>query len=312
MQYTEKPTLVTLKAEIKPEFLNNFAEWQSKLNAAITQFPGFISLEFLSPTGPQKDWIIVQRLENGCASEWLRSQQHSELITKLQNLAVPRSIVESVQENPEIHEGVTQVILAQVDKDKEEEFRKWTAKIHEEEAKFPGFRGVYVQSPNGGDIKSKTWITLLQFDTQDNLDNWLNSNERMKVLKQSDPLTTSMESHRVISPYAGWFASIAKTGTMPAAWKQTMIVLLVLFPIVMMEFRFLNPHLTGLNISLATFIGNAISVGLIAFPFSPIAAKLLKWWLVPKASKEPYVTIFGTLVVLAIYLACVVAFWSFV
>ncbi|MBN9376886.1 MAG: hypothetical protein J0H93_00770 [Chlamydiales bacterium] len=50
------------------------------------------------------------------------------------------------------------------------------AKIHEAEARFPGFKGVYVKPPR--ETQGKTWITLLQFDTPENLDLWLHSAER--------------------------------------------------------------------------------------------------------------------------------------
>jgi uncharacterized protein len=45
-----------------------------------------------------------------------------------------------------------------------------------------------------------------------------------------------------------------------------MLVELMLFPIVALEVRFLTPMLGGLNAAMATFIGNVISVFLLAWP----------------------------------------------
>ena len=55
-----------------------------------------------------------------------------------------------------------------------------------------------------------------------------------------------------------------------------MLVILMLFPIVMLEIRFLSPLLKGVNTSPATFIGNVISVFLLAWLFMPIAIALMK------------------------------------
>lgn len=307
-QYIEKPVIITVKAAINPEAMGAFADWQGKLNGAIVCFPGFVSLEFLSPTDKNGTWMIVQRFnDTNSASSWTESPQKLLLFRELKELTVPKAIQEEAGTSA-MHAGVTEVIVAQVNPDRLEEYRQWTAKIHQAEAKFPGFRGVYVQSPNS--TSKNSWITLLQFDTQENLDRWLGSPERQEVLKESVPLITSLETHRVVSPFAGWFASIAKSGHVPAAWKQTMIVLLVLFPIVMFELRYLSPLLSGLDGSLATFISNAISVTLIAFPMGPIAIWFLRWWLSPGPFRPHLATIAGTAVVILLYLIEIFLFWG--
>ena len=43
-------------------------------------------------------------------------------------------------------------------------------------------------------------------------------------------------------------------------WKQSVIVLLMLYPIMMLELLFLNPLLASLGMAEATFIGNLLSV----------------------------------------------------
>jgi antibiotic biosynthesis monooxygenase (ABM) superfamily enzyme len=56
----------------------------------------------------------------------------------------------------------------------------------------------------------------------------------------------------------------------------------MLFPVVMLELRFLNPHLRGLNPAVGTFIGNAISVGLTTWPLIPLAIYGFHAWLFPE------------------------------
>jgi antibiotic biosynthesis monooxygenase (ABM) superfamily enzyme len=305
----EKVTIGTLRALVKPECQIVFVDWQAKLNAAVASFPGFISLEILSSHEKKNEWMIVQRFNNEASlAGWRKSTHYKELIEDLQKLVVPFGITEEQAGASSIQTGITEVFVTEVNPDKVKAYRDWIAKIHQAEAKFPGFRGTYVQSPEVG--QGKNWITLLQFDTPENLDHWLNSPERQQVIKESESLIESLERHRVISPYAGWFASIAKVGQIPAAWKQGMIVLLVLFPIVMLEMKYLNPLLKGLNSSLGTFIGNTLSVALVTWPLVPYAIKGLRWWLTPEGPNKTLATILGTLFVIGLYLIEIAVFWN--
>lgn len=304
--YVEKPIITTIQADIKPDVANRFIHWQANFNAEIAGHSGFVSLEFSSPSGEKKSWLIVQRFLSAEAMQsWHDSDAYKDLLDELNNLVVENGL----KEIPSVTEGigsVTEVIVTEVNPEKQKAYQTWSAKIHRVEAAFPGFRGVYIQSP--GSTKGRHWITLLQFDTMKNLDRWLQSPERKKMLAESKALISSLETHRVISPYAGWFASIASTGELPSVWKQTMLVLLVLFPIVMLELKILSPLTKNLDVSLATFIGNALSVSLIAFPMMPIAIKFLGWWLSARTRK---VTVIGIFVLIVLYLCEIFLFWNF-
>lgn len=309
---TENITIFTCKALIKPECVGEFADWQAKLNIAIAEHPGFVSLEILSPALPeQPEWLIVQRFYNQeDVVAWRKSGIRLKLMEELKKYLVAgkEEVEEIASSASSIQGGVTEVFVTQINPKNEKAYHKWMAKIHQVEAKFPGFKGVYMQSPNQGGIN---WITLLHFDTPENLDRWLSSPERQKVLSESKTLISSLESHRMISPFAGWFASVAKAGALPPAWKQTMITLLVLFPIVMFELKYLSLWTRGLNPSLATFISNAISVVLISWPMMPLAILLLRWWLVPQSEKYLQATVLGTILIVFLYVAEIAVLWNF-
>lgn len=205
---------------------------------------------------------------------------------------------------------MTEVIITKIDPQKASAYREFCAKIHQLEAKFEGFRGVYIQSPaaRGGNH----WITLLQFNTPENLDRWLNSKEREAILKEASPMISSLESHRIASPYAGWFYSIAKTEEVPPAWKQAMVVLLSIFPIVMLESKYLFPLTASWESATATFFANMISVSLLTFPVMPLAIRSLDWWLSPKKGTKFKTNILGAAFVLLLYLLEIALFWHFI
>lgn len=309
-QLLEETCLIT-KLLINPASVNNFADWQARINSVIASFPGFLSLEISAPKEPQQPgWVIVQRFHTSDdVSAWQISKERLDLLEELKPM-LAKGGVNAIREEKKVgfdKEGyVTEVFVTQVNPAKKDIYNKWMSKIHQVEAKFPGFQGVYVQSPKEGE----NWITLLQFDTTENLDRWLNSPERQKVLDESKSLIDSLETHRVMSPYAGWFASVSKGGEAPPVWKQTMLILLVLFPIVMLELKFLNPWTNLLNPSLGTFIGNAISVTLVSWPTLPFAIWSLRWWLTPEGNRDFKTTLKGTFIVLGLYLLEIALLWK--
>lgn len=284
-----------LKVRIRPDALDIFAKWQAKLYAQIAQAPGFVSLEIMAPCLPQTpEWCILERFSSvDAARQWKEACKglYSELIPYAE-----------IKESPtEEHSGgVTEVFVTQVAPDKEGEYKRWIAKIHEIESTFAGFQSVYVQSPATN--ATNNWLTLLRFDTKEHLDCWLQSDERKALLEEAKHLITSLDSHRVISGYSGWFQNMA----LPAVWKQTMLVLLVLYPIVMLQTRFLNPYLTFLSQPVAMFLCNVISVTLISWPLMPIAIKCLRWWL--EAEKRQQVLL-GIFVLLVLYLIEILVFF---
>lgn len=278
--------------------MQGFVEWQTKYHAAIAGFKGFISLEIVNETDAY--WAIVQRFSTPEACElWRQSTIYLQLTKELKALLGEDALTERGEEPANAQSGLTEVFVTEVHSGMEEAYRKWLAKVHCLEASFPGFKGMYVQ--NCG----KNWITLLQFDSPEHLDGWLSSSERKGVLQEAKTMIASLENHRVFSPYAGWFAHEKK---MPSIWKQAMIVLLVLYPIVMIEMKFLPLFIGNWNVSLATFFGNAISVALITWPMMPLALKGLGWWI---ASSSKKINLIGYCSLLGLYLIEVVIFWNF-
>jgi len=113
------------------------------------------------------------------------------------------------------------------------------------------------------------------------------------------------------SSFPGWFPTDPKTGKGPPKYKAGMLVLLGLFPIVMLEARFLSPRTAGLNPSLAMFIGNVLSVAGTTYLTMPVFIKALKWWLLPGPDAPKSVHLKGTLLVCALYALSVAIFWKF-
>ena len=60
-------------------------------------------------------------------------------------------------------------------------------------------------------------------------------------------LFTHTREQQVATSFSGWFTFGDAPGQVPPNWKQSMIVLLTLFPVVMLELLYLSPLLQSLK-----------------------------------------------------------------
>jgi antibiotic biosynthesis monooxygenase (ABM) superfamily enzyme len=296
-----EPSLLSWCVQVPQKKRRDFIAWQGEFSQHVSHVQGFTSLEFLAPRDPSSgDWCVNIRFATGAdASNWKKSVAFQEMIQRLNPSIVPGSFKIEQGHDGDLLGNVTELFFTRVDPGHEHDFRAWSAKMHEAEAHFPGFRGAYLQAPKE---KGGHWLTLLQFDSIPDLERWLNSPERKAILDKPFPWISSLESNRMASSYAGWFASLGKDEPAPPVWKQTMLVLLVLYPIVMLEIKFLNPLLSGISNAFATFIGNAISVSLIAYPLMPLALFALGWWCLPKEPYSHVKNILGFMLLIILYM----------
>ena len=93
-----------------------------------------------------------------------------------------------------------------------------------------------------------------------------------------------------------------------------MLILLMLYPVVFLFGTLVQTPLlsgkAGLSFPIALFIGNVVSVVLLNWlvPWSSIR---FRWWLRPAGSHRRVAEIAGTLLILALYAAMLVAFLRF-
>ena len=202
------------------------------------------------------------------------------------------------------------VITTRVKPGSDSWFADWQGRMGAAQQQFPGYVGQRVQAPVPG--VNADWVAIVAFDSPEDLRVWTDSPERQALVTESEPYVERYYVRPADSAFESWFAKSDAGGKPPPGWKLSAIVLLVLYPIVMLEFFTLN-HLTvdvlHLNPALGVFIGNAISVAITGFLLIPWASKLLNWWLVPPEVDASRRTRQGTLVVLGLYAISVIVFW---
>jgi uncharacterized protein len=135
---------------------------------------------------------------------------------------------------------VAMVFTHRIAGDKVEQYLAWRRKTIEAQAHYPGYLATEFFQPHG--TFQNEWVDIVRYDNVDDLNHWMESNERQALLEELDPIVESMYAHRVTG-LEGWFALNRGREAMvsgPPPWKQALSVLFVLYPTVML-LNFLTP-----------------------------------------------------------------------
>ena len=299
------PVSLVTTLKVRPDAIAEFPSWHATMMTAAAGRDGFISAELNAPAASKgtSQWNLSQHFRNAAALDaWRSSARHRELLEAARTLVDqtdPTAISEEQVAGDSFDGLVTEVVTTYVRPGKESEYQRWAEKIHRAESLFAGYRGGFLQPPASD--RQHQWTTLVRFATAEQLDAWLDSDVRRDLLREHSELVQSWEHHRMPSAFSGWFPSDPASGNSPPAWKQSMLVLLMLFPIVALEIRFIRPHLSAFNSAETTFIGNIISVVLLAWPAMPIVIRLMRWWVLPGKDRAKWINGAGAALVATLY-----------
>lgn len=304
-------SIMIATAKVRPGMEAAFTDWQGRHDKVISQFPGYVSSDIMPPGTASEDWTIIITFQTPeRLTAWQQSPERAALIGESTAFLSGGNLGEtmtSAQDKPETN--VTEVILTKLKPGMEDRYREWAVRIQSAQSKYPGYRGMYLQPPTTVEGR---WTTLVRYATAENLEAWMAAPERAALLEESKAFIEHEELTRLATSFPGWVPIDPVSGEGPPNWKTAMLVLLGLFPIVMLEMKYLSPVLAamGLHASLATFIGNVISVALTSFATMPLFVRWFGWWLFPKDASTAPVTTKGLVIICALFAIEVIALWK--
>ncbi len=304
-------------ARVRPGVDAEFTNWKAHHDRVIGKFPGFLSSDIIPPTQPgSREWtIIVNFRSKEDLVVWQKSSERAQVVAAGLALFEGGNFGEVVQTDDDdgaIHRDttVTEVIFTKIKPGNADTYREWGTRMQSTQAKYPGYKGTFLQPPaeEGG-----FWTTIMRFDSAAHLETWMNSAERKEMLNEAMPFIEHAELTRLTTSFPGWAPTDSASGRTPPNWKVTMLVLLGLYPIVCLEILFLMKVFArfGLKPAFAGFLGNAISVTLVAYGTMPLLVRWMNWWLLPKPDAPKTVHWKGTFLVCAIYALAIAVFWKF-
>ncbi len=308
-------TIVTQTC-VRPEAAEAFARWQGETSTFMASLPGFIEQRLMPPKPPlQVDWVILQRFESiGTARAWLSSPERHERLDGAAPMLVGRDDVHIIHDEAQGIKPapVSAVISTRVMPGREIEYRAWERKIAIAQSKAPGLRGYRFEPPVPG--VQEDFVAILRFDTEEHLQGWLNSPERKKLIDEAAPLTAEFHARIAHTGFEQWFRDESSPAQVPA-WKQNMMVLFMLYPVVFLFGAFVQTPLLSekarLPFAASLFIANVASVLLLS-KLVPWASTRFAWWLNPSSANKTMIDALGTALLVAAYAGMVAVFlWLF-
>jgi uncharacterized protein len=173
---------------------------------------------------------------------------------------------------------ITDVILTKIKPGMDVTYHDWAVRLQVAQAKYAGYRGMYLQPPAE---KDGLWTAIIRFDSAEHFEAWMNSPERAELLSESKVFIEQEQLLRLATSFPGWVPINPLTGKGPPNWKTALLVILGVFPLVMLEIRFLSPLLTsfGIRAALTTFIVNCLAAAATTFILMPHFIRWFGWWL---------------------------------
>jgi antibiotic biosynthesis monooxygenase (ABM) superfamily enzyme len=316
MERAESAVTVVTQTRVRPENADAFARWQDETSGIVAAFPGFIKQTVMPPSPPaQVDWVVLQRFANTeAAVAWLHSDARLERMEGAGPMLLGRDDIHIVNDDGAgvLPSPVSVVISTRVRPGQEVAYRAWEQRIASAQAKAQGFQGYRFEPPVPG--VQDDWLAIVRFDTEANLQAWLDSPERQNLLREASAFTEEFHARIARTGFDQWFRVAAPGAAAPAAWKQNMLVLLLLYPVVFLFGAFVQVPLlggrAGLPFAIALFIGNVASVLLLNY-LVPWTSRRFSWWLQPAGLEARRIELAGIALLLALYGLMMLAFWRF-
>ena len=269
------PTIVVSR-RVLPGREREFERWNDRIRAAAEAFPGHLGSEAQPPSEAHPDeWMIVYRFATAEQLDaWMESAERRRLIEEgNQLLAGPVREQRMVQTDP--RSAVTAVMSQRVAPDNHLAFRRAHAEITLVMRDFDGFLACELIEPVAG--VQDDHVVVFSFDSRRNLDRWLHSSERQRVLRLIEPLIEGERTLNVVGGFAGWFST--ETGREPPRWKQAVTVLIALFPTTFVLSLVQRAWFAEVPWIPALFVSNVVGIAVLTWMLMPLVTRLLSPWL---------------------------------
>jgi antibiotic biosynthesis monooxygenase (ABM) superfamily enzyme len=307
---TDSAATVIIGQRVRPGSEQAFEAWQTDMNTEASKYPGFIGAEINPPTAVQPDWVVVYQFNSVAhVQAWINSATRQERLTAgaqfFDGPGTQQVIGGGARSTDPL---VTVAVSHRVSPENVAEFLEWQERLRLAESKFPGFRGSELFRPVAG--VQDEWTALYRYDSADDLDKWLISDERRALLAEGERFS-DYHSRTIDNSFGSWFAFDERghQAPPPSDFKTAIAVWVGLYPTVVLLTLMVSP--LHMPLWLGMLIGNLMSsfaVSYLAMPY--YVNPLLKRWLrpppeVPKARTN----LQGIAIVIGLNLFWVVVFY---
>ncbi|PAU87312.1 antibiotic biosynthesis monooxygenase [Pseudomonas sp. WN033] len=178
------------------------------------------------------------------------------------------------------NQGASIIIRHQVSPDNRNRYETWLRQIITTAARFPGHQGVHILRPVGTD---QTFEIAVRFSSQEQAQNWLDSDQRRELIADIRPILTQTEHIEIHSGIDFWFTPPTAQSKQPTRWKQWLVTTAVIWPLTMLVPLAFQPLFRQVPVLSAWGISHgliaATIVGLVVYVIMPRVVRLVAGWL---------------------------------
>ena len=277
------PTVIASQ-KVHPDRLPEYHRAQRKLNELVQRQPGFSGTEIIAPVeGLQEDWVAVFRFDsNENLQKWLHLPERVRLVEELNAALSEPPAYQVVADNETVAKPATAVFSHRIRPGREEDFADWKRRIIRARIRQPGHLGSEMFAPVPG--VQDGWVDIVRFDCPENLEKWLKSPERRRLIEEALEFSESIEARPLATGLENWFRLAGTTGgeegNVPI-WKQSLLVLLALYPTIMIMGFVTAPLARVLPHPVYILVGNMIGVAVLAWILMPRLSRWMAFFLHP-------------------------------
>jgi uncharacterized protein len=175
---------------------------------------------------------------------------------------------------------VTTTVTRRVKPGHEAAYEEFLAGISSAARAFPGYLGVEVFRPAGG--QGGEYRTVYRFDSSAHLRAWLDSEERAAWLQRAGPHVAGPMRTQVLTGLEGWFTLPTRSGVAPPPrYKMAILTWVTIFPFLTFIVVVSAPLLGNRPLVLRLAATTAVTVPLMTWVVMPRVTRLLHRWLYP-------------------------------
>ncbi|WP_238349687.1 antibiotic biosynthesis monooxygenase [Chryseobacterium cucumeris] len=179
------------------------------------------------------------------------------------------------------NQGASVVITHHILDGKQSQYEKWLDEIVPVTKHSEGFIDLQIIRP----IPDLTFVytVIIRFDTINHLKNWMESDNRKKLIEKANPLFRKNDHYQIRSGLDFLFTTENEGNKVPVRWKQFLATWSAIYPLSVLIPALIIPFLRFLHIPpnhySDGFINSGIIVFLMVFAVMPNYTRLIKKWL---------------------------------
>ena len=285
-----------------------FDEWVCDVRSAAEVTRGFVAFSASVRRDAPLDWAVAVTFESeDLLHHWLDGSTWKQLVRSGAARGFLRLSSDLVIIEGAVMPTGVAIVSSSVSGGMEADFQAAHIRLTMAASQFSGYEGTAVFPPGA----LGKWMSLIVFRTEPQLSAWLRSPQRTEVLPPvRSHLTKDFSVFATTTPLGTTVRNVDGKTEMTPSWKTAMLLLMVLYPMVMLQSKFVAPVIGKLGAQpwLSVWLSQVVSVALMQWWLMPTVASWCHRWLDPVDGAGLRISLRGAAVAVIVYAASLTVF----